>query len=197
MKISGRSKGIKRLMSTHVLVLMPICVGFNLVGGAIAGTLKLPFFLDVIGTILAAVMAGPLVGGVVGLLTNVFLALMVNPVNLPYGAVSVSVGVVTGLFGKRGFFKPRGLVVIWLVVSLISAIVTSLVTVYLFGGATGATGTSVITAGLITVMKNIWQGVLTAAIVQNLVDRGISLVMAYLIIKKIPPRFLQQLGNGL
>lgn len=196
MKISGFSTGFKQLGRTVVLVLIPICVGVNLVGGFIASSLKLPFFLDVIGTMLAAVMMGPIAGGLVGLLTNIFLAISVNPVNLPYATVSISVGILTGLLAKR-FFKPKGLVVIWLVVSLISALITSLVTVYLFGGATGATGASLITAGLITLMENIWRGVLTAALIQNLVDRGLSLVVAFVIIRKIPPRFLQQFGQRL
>ena len=65
-------QGLKAQFSTKSLVLIPIAVGINLIGGTLASTLKLPLFLDMIGTILSAALAGPWVAALVGFLTNIF-----------------------------------------------------------------------------------------------------------------------------
>ena len=95
-------EGIKAQFSTKCLVLIPIAVGINLIGGTLCSALKLPLFLDMIGTIVVACLSGPWVAALTGLLTNLFLALVANPVYLPYAAVSVLCGLVVGYMVKAG-----------------------------------------------------------------------------------------------
>ena len=160
--------GIKAEFSTKALVLIPICAGINLVGGAIAAGLKLPVFLDMIGTVVAAALAGPWVAATVGLITNIFLALVSNPVYLPYAAVSILVALVTGYMIRAGFFKSIwGVVLTCLAATAVSVVSASTVTVFVFGGATGATGSSAVTAGLIATMGSIWKGVITSALIET------------------------------
>lgn len=190
---TGFIGGIKAEFSTMALVLIPICAGINLVGGSIAAALKLPLFFDLIGTVLAAALAGAWVAAMVGLLTNVFLALVSNPIYLPYALVGIIVGLVTGYMIKAGFFKNVWKMIITsLVATAISVVVASSITVFVFGGATGATGSSIITAGLVATMGSIWQGVLTSALINNLIDRGIAFIIAYMVLKKIPKSFVSK-----
>ena len=42
-------EGLKAQFSTKSLVLIPIAVGINLIGGTLCSALKLPLFLDMIG----------------------------------------------------------------------------------------------------------------------------------------------------
>ena len=185
--------GIKAEFSTKALVLIPICAGINLVGGAIAAGLKLPVFLDMIGTVVAAALAGPWVAATVGLITNIFLALVSNPVYLPYAAVSILVALVTGYMIRAGSFKSIwGVVLTCLAATAVSVVSASTVTVFVFGGATGATGSSAVTAGLIATMGSIWKGVITSALIENLIDRAIAFAVAYIILKRIPKRFISQ-----
>jgi energy-coupling factor transport system substrate-specific component len=44
--------------TTRAWVLIPVGVGINFVGGTLVTVLKLPIFLDTIGTILVALLAG-------------------------------------------------------------------------------------------------------------------------------------------
>jgi energy-coupling factor transport system substrate-specific component len=184
---------LKAQFSTKSLVLIPLAVGINLIGGTLCSTLKLPLFMDMIGTILAACLAGPWVAALVGLLTNVFLALVSNPVYLPYSLVSIGCGLVTGYMVKAGLFKKIwGVILTWLACTLVSVVIASTITVVLFGGATGITGTSVLTATLIAASKKIVQSVVASSFIENLVDRGIAFIVAYVLLKKIPRRFLSQ-----
>ena len=185
--------GIKEQFETKALVLIPIAVGINLVGGTLCSTLKLPLFLDMIGTIVIACLSGPWVAALTGLLTNVFLAMVANPVNLPYAVVSVLCGLVVGYMVKVGLFKKWwGAVLVWLVLTLVNAVSASLITTFVFGGATGINGTSVLTAAFAVIMKDIFTSVFSSAIIENFIDKGIAVLVAYLIIQKIPKRFLSQ-----
>lgn len=189
-------EGLKAQFSTKSLVLIPIAVGINLIGGTLCSTLKLPLFLDMIGTIVIACLSGPWVSALCGLLTNVFLALVANPVNLPYAIVSILCGLVTGYMVKAGLFKKLwGVILTWLACTLTNAISASMITTFVFGGATGATGTSVFTAGLIAATQNIIASVFTSAILENLIDKGIAFIIAYAIVRKIPRRFLSQYAS--
>lgn len=186
-------EGLKAQFSTKSLVLIPIAVGINLIGGTLCSALKLPLFMDMIGTILSACLAGPWVAALVGLLTNIFLALVSNPVYLPYSLVSICCGLVTGYMVKAGLFKKVwGVVLTWLACTLVSVIIASTITILVFGGATGVTGTSVITATLIAASKKIVESVFASSFIENLVDRGIAFLIAYILLKKIPKRFLSQ-----
>ena len=147
---------LKMQFSTKSLVLIPIAVGINLIGGTLCSALKLPLFLDMIGTIVIACLSGPWVAALCGLLTNLFLALVANPVYLPYALVSVLCGLVTGYMVKAGLFKKIwGVILTWLVCTLVNVISASCITIFVFGGATGVTGTSVLTATLLAATKNI------------------------------------------
>ena len=63
-------EGIKAQFSTKCLVLIHFAVGINLIGGTLCSALKLPLFLDMIGTIVVACLSGPWVAALTGLLTN-------------------------------------------------------------------------------------------------------------------------------
>lgn len=186
-------EGLKAQFSTKALVLIPIAVGINLIGGTLCATLKLPLFMDMIGTIIAAVLAGPWVAALVGLLTNIFLAIVSNPVYLPYALVSIGSGLVTGYMVRAGSFKKVwGVILTWLACTVVSVIIASTITIVLFGGATGVTGSSVLTATLIAATKEIVGSVFASSMIENLIDRGIAFLIAYLLVKKIPSRFLSQ-----
>lgn len=187
------TEGLKAQFSTKSLVLIPIAVGINLIGGALCASLKLPLFMDMIGTILAACLAGPWVAALVGLLTNLFLALISNPVYLPYSLVSIGCGLVTGYMVRAGLFrKVWGIIATWLACTFVSVILSSTITILVFGGATGVTGSSVITATLIAATQEIAKSVFASSFIENLIDRGIAFLIAYILIKKIPRRFMSQ-----
>lgn len=186
-------EGLKAQFSTKSLVLIPIAVGINLIGGTLCSALKLPLFLDMIGTIVIACLSGPWVSALCGLLTNIFLALVANPVYLPYSVVSILCGLVTGYMVKAGLFKKIwGAVLTWLACTLTNVVTASAITILVYGGATGVTGSSVLTATLIAATKDIVTSVLSSSMIENLVDKGIAFLIAFIIVKKIPKRFLSQ-----
>jgi large-conductance mechanosensitive channel len=92
---------------------MPVAMALNIVlGTAVASALKVPIYLDSMGTILVAALAGPLAGAVTGLLSNlVWTYLAPPPFGSPYAApfaiVAVVIGLMAGTFARLGWLRPR------------------------------------------------------------------------------------------
>lgn len=192
------SSSIRLKSATKSLVLIPIAVGINLIGGTLCSTLKLPLFLDMIGTIIIACLSGPWTAALCGLLTNLFLAVVANPVYIPYSLVSMLCGLVTGYLVKLGLFRNKfGVVVTWLVCTLTNTISASLITIFVYGGATGVNSTSIVTATLLATTKQLFLSVFSSAMLENLIDKAIVFVIAYLLIQKIPKKFLSQYSYSL
>ena len=63
-------------LSSYNLAFMVICIAINMVAGQAVSMLKLPIFLDSIGTVLCAILAGPWMAVATGLLTNLLWGLL-------------------------------------------------------------------------------------------------------------------------
>ena len=110
---TGGFASIASQFDTRTIVLMPIAVAINIILGAtVANALKLPIYLDSIGTILVGALAGPVAGALTGFLTNILWTYVVPPPfqNGPAAAfaiVAVVIGVIAGLAGRAGWLRPR------------------------------------------------------------------------------------------
>jgi len=108
-----RLDSISRQFDTRTLVLMPVAMALNIVlGTAVASALKIPIYLDSIGTILVAVLAGPLAGAATGFLSNVIWTYLApppfgSPFAVPFAVVAVVVGLLAGTFARWGWLRPR------------------------------------------------------------------------------------------
>ena len=60
----------KTKLSTASLVLIPACIGINYLGKLFASVLKLPLWLDSIGTCIGGALGGPIIGAICGAANN-------------------------------------------------------------------------------------------------------------------------------
>jgi len=195
MEESTKKYSIKSDFSLLAMLLIPIAVAVNFVGGQLAINLKLPFYLDTIGTILVAMLCGPWVGAVAGLVTNLVLGIS-DPIYFPYAIVNIALGLVTGFLARNKFFSTWWKWVISIIcMSLISILTAAPITVLMFGGMTGS-GTSLITATMLATGANIWQAVISTELIFTALDRIISILLTYLVIRVIPSRTLVKYSCG-
>jgi len=108
-----RLDSITRQFDTRTLVLMPVAMALNIVlGTAVASALKIPIYLDSIGTILVAALAGPLAGAATGFLSMIIWTYLApppfgSPFAVPFAVVAVVVGLMAGTFARWGWLRPR------------------------------------------------------------------------------------------
>jgi energy-coupling factor transport system substrate-specific component len=97
--------------STRVIVLMPVAIAINIVLGAtVQQALKLPIYLDSIGTILVGVLAGPIPGALTGILSNVlwqYLPGIGGGTIGPFAVTAGVIGLMAGLWGYLGVYRSR------------------------------------------------------------------------------------------
>jgi hypothetical protein len=108
-----RLDSIASQFDTRTIVLMPVAIAINIVLGAtVANALKIPIYLDSIGTILVGVLAGPLAGALTGFLSNLLWTYVLPPPfqNGPAAAfaiVAAVIGLIAGFVGRAGWLRPR------------------------------------------------------------------------------------------
>lgn len=169
-----------------VVTIIPVGIGINIIGGLLAQTLKLPIFLDSIGTILSAVMLGPWLGALTGLLSNVIQGLFTDPINIPFGIVNAVIGLVVGYLAlKRGFEDYVTPLLAGLILAILAPIIGTPIAVYLFGGVTGG-GVDLLYALLLNSGNEIFTSAFLARVPANLVDKLISAYLIMVIIRKLP-----------
>jgi hypothetical protein len=102
---------LSRQFSTRVIVLMPVAIAINIVlGYTVQTVLKLPIYLDSIGTILVGVLAGPLAGALTGILSNLIwqYAPGIGGGTIgPFAVVAGVIGLLAGLWGYLGVYRSR------------------------------------------------------------------------------------------
>lgn len=176
-------------------LLIPVAVAINIVGFQLCQLLRLPIFLDSIGTILAGAVAGPWVGATVGLLTNAINGIF-NPVYFAYAPTSIVVGIAAGLLARRGYFtRLWKLIVSGITILLLATIFSGTITAIVFGGATGGTG-SIITGTLLAAGNNIITAVFSVQVFQEIADKMISVFVVWGVIKGMSARYLSKLKYG-
>ncbi|MBC7878877.1 MAG: ECF transporter S component [Anaerolineales bacterium] len=179
---------IKSNFTTQTWVLIPIAIAINVAIGQLVLVLKLPVFLDSIGTVLVAVLCGPWAGALTGALSNVIWGIAFDPGAFPWWPVAFFIGFMAGKMAEWGFFKSWWKVVVTgIVIALTAAIISTPISVYLFGGIT-ASGSSFITAYLLQTGQGIWSAVVSTAFLTEPVDKITTAMLAFAIIQGLPKR---------
>ena len=134
----GILNAFKVRMNTLAIVLIPVCIAIDWAGHAVASTLKLPLFLDSIGTVLGGLLAGPWVGGIAGLITNFISSGTVDPIAAPYSIISLAIGIAAGIGGYYGWQKTwPGRIALYVLIVLVASIISTPINIGLYQGGSG------------------------------------------------------------
>lgn len=185
------STRVKQDFNTVSLVMIPVAIAINIAVGQLVYSLKIPLYLDSIGTVLVGVLAGPWAGALTGLLSNLIWGLSgLNVTYAPFAAVAAVIGLLAGLFSEAGWLRAWWKVVLaGLITGIVAAAVSAPISAYVFGGVTGA-GTDVVVA----IFRSFGFGILPAAFAQGVssdpLDKAVTYVVVWLIVRALPDRFV-------
>ena len=184
----GFSEHLKKDFSTFTWVLIAVAIVLNIAIGQLVSLLKLPIFLDSIGTVLVGVVAGPWAGGLTGLFTNLIWGLISSPVAAAFAPVAMVIGIVAGLCARYGLFKNWWLAVVaGVIITVFNAIVAVPIRLYMFGGITGS-GADFITAYMLALGRDLFGAVAVTVFTSNLLDKVVTAVLAWGVVKALPER---------
>ncbi len=180
---------LRQDFSTLTLVLIPVAIAINIAIGQLIVTLQIPIYLDSIGTVLVAVLAGPWAGLVTGGLTNLIWGLSgINPAYTPYAIVAAIIGLLAGWFANLGWFKSAAKVAIaGLITGVVAAASSAPITALVYGGVTG-TATDVIVGLLQSAGASVFGAAFGQGLVSDPLDKLATFVVAWAIIRALPMR---------
>jgi len=176
----------RRLPLTYVVAVIPVAAALNIVGGYINTVLRLPIFLDMIGTMVTAVILGPWWGALVGAITNIVNSFISGPISLPFAVVNVAGGLVWGYANMWGWMKKTwSFFLVNVLVATVSSLFAVPIYVFVFGGATGHFA-DVMTAAFLAMGQNLIVSVFSSNILVSLADKIISGFVGLAIIEALP-----------
>lgn len=167
------------------IILFSLFLNFS--GSFVTSYFELPLFLDAPGTILSAVMIGPWVGGLVGLVTNILKGLFHMTHSIPFGLVNFGIGIIAGYMTiyLKGYQRPVTPLLVGITTAIASAIMAAPIATYMFGGIT-AHGIDKFVVALIDSGQSVLSSAFWGRIPNSLVDKIISAYMVFLIVKVWP-----------
>ena len=148
-----------------------------------------PLYLDNVGTLLAAVLGGYLPGIVVGYLNNI-INMQGNPGNAYYVVLSTMIAAAGAYLGQKGCFKKIGKAIATIpLFAFIGGVLGSILTYLLYGygmgeGISAPFARTLLEKGIF----NVFWAQMTSDVVIDLIDKGITVILVFIILKLIPER---------
>ncbi|MDE7504348.1 ECF transporter S component, partial [Streptococcus agalactiae] len=161
----------------RLISFISIAIAINLIGANLALFLRLPIYLDTIGTLLIAVILGPWYAASTAFLSALINWMTTDIFSLYYSPVAIVVAIITGILIKRNC-KPSSLLWKSLIISLPGTIIASVITVILFKGITSS-GSSIIAQFLHGIGLDMTSSLILVQVGTDYIDRLISLILVF------------------
>ncbi len=188
--MSNRSMWSLKL-STAAIALIPAAIGINYLGKLVAGLLKLPLWLDSIGTVLSAMLAGPIIGALSGIINNIIYGVTADPISTVYAITSGVIGLIVGVMAYKGWLKNfKTVIVVGLVVGLAAAVISTPLNLIFWGGQTGNVWGDAFYAFLVSNDVPVWLASFGDSVIVDVPDKLATVIVSYLIFKGLPNNFI-------
>lgn len=184
------------LASNQTLALIPLGIALNLALGTIVHTLKLPVYVDAVGTIVVTLIAGLRAGVITGVISFLLGGILTNPVLPWFSATQAAIAIYVHFTAKRGWFRSISrTIAVGIGLGVVAAVVSAPVIVYLFGGVTGS-GASLIVAFLLASGKSVIKSVVLSGLAAEPLDKTIQCLLAGWLLRGLPQTLLQRFRSG-
>ena len=162
-----------RKINAYQICLVAMAVGINIAGGQIALLLRLPIYLDSIGTILTGALLGPWFGMIPNFLSGIFMGMTSDIYSLYFAPVGMITGFVSGLLLHRRSFSKCRVFLVSMGITLPGTIVSSVINAALFGGITSS-GSTVLVQLLSRTPLGLTGSIFAVQILTDYLDRCLS-----------------------
>lgn len=186
----------KRDRFRQELALVPIGIALNLAIGTLVHALKLPVYVDAVGTIAVTLLVGVRAGIVVGVLSFLVGGALTNPVLPWFCGTQAAIAIYTHLVARRGWFGATYKTVLaGIGLGVVAGAVSAPVIAILFGGVTGS-GASLVVAVLLKAGQGLYKSVLLSGLASEPLDKTIQCLLAVWLLRGLPQRLLRRFHGG-
>lgn len=189
----------KTKLNAACIVLIPACIGINYLGKLFASVLKLPLWLDSIGTCIGAVLGGPIIGGICGAANNLIYGFTTgDSITLVYALTSLGIGVAVGIMARLGRMKKlSGAVLTACVAGFVAVHISTPLNILFWGGTTGNLWGDAVFAWSQASGLPVALGSFLDEVIVDVPDKLITLLIVFAIIKGLPKKLtsLYEMGD--
>ena len=176
----------KTKLDTASLVLIPACIGINYLGKLFASVLKLPLWLDAIGTCIGGALGGPIIGAANNLIYGFTTG---DSITLVYALTSLGIGLAVGIMARLGKMENAGGAILTAVVAgLVAVCVSTPLNVLFWGGTTGNVWGDALFAATQAANMPVALGSLLDEVVVDVPDKIITILIVFAILKGLPKK---------
>jgi energy-coupling factor transport system substrate-specific component len=197
------------MLTTPRLIAIALCAALNFSIGSIVYLIKLPIYLDSIGTILCALLLYPdrraafICAWISGALSLVLSGLLINPFVPWFEMTDVAIALFSAFVIATGAetFRARPLrplaftsktLSFGISTGIIAALVSAPVVVYLFGGVTGS-GSSFVVAFFLKTGQQLLSAAILSGLTAEPIDKTLQVLFAALLFRATPNDFIAML----
>ena len=189
----------KTKLNAACIVLIPACIGINYLGKLFASVLKLPLWLDSIGTCIGAVLGGPIIGGICGAANNLIYGFTTgDSITLVYALTSLGIGIAVGIMARIGRMKKlSGAVLTACVAGFVAVLISTPLNILFWGGTTGNLWGDAVFAWSQASGLPVALGSFLDEVIVDVPDKLITLLIVFAIIKGLPKKLtsLYEMGD--
>ncbi|GLB25059.1 membrane protein [Lacrimispora xylanolytica] len=169
-------------------VLIPACIGINYLGKLFASVLKLPLWLDSIGTCIGGILGGPVIGGICGAANNLIFGFTTgDSITLVYALTSLGIGAAAGIMARLGHMKSLpGALLTACVTGLTAVVISTPLNIIFWGGTTGNIWGDAVFAWSQASGLPVFLGSFLDEVVVDVPDKFITLLIVFAIVKGLP-----------
>ena len=198
------------MLTTPRLIVIALCAALNFSIGTIVYLVKLPIYLDSIGTILCALLLAAdrkvafVCACLAGMLGLIVTGLLINPFLPWFAATVIAIALVSAALTSRAvaIFRARpmqtpafaGRVLLYgIITGLVAGVVSAPVVAYLFGGVTGS-GSALVVGIFLKAGQQLLEAALSSGVLLDPIDKTLQVLLAALLYRATPGDFIALLA---
>jgi energy-coupling factor transport system substrate-specific component len=200
------------MLTTPRLIAIALCAALNFSIGSIVYLIKLPIYLDSIGTILCALLLYPdrraafICAWISGALSLILSGLLINPFVPWFELTDVAIALFSAFVIATGTktFRARPIhpftftttiLLFGISTGIIAALVSAPVVVYLFGGVTGS-GSAFVVAFFLKTGRQLLSAAILSGLTAEPIDKTLQVLIAALLFRATPKDFIVMLRSS-
>ncbi len=165
------------------------CVFINFIGSFITNSLDLPVYMDLIGTMIAAMLGGSIPGILVGLISPLITTVTSDPMAISYTMLNVLIAVVTVWFYDNDWLRNlKGIAMKIIVDAFIGGVLGGVITWVMYGFQSEARSSALVEM-LYGLGISAFAAELLAGFIVDLLDKLISVAIAISMVIILPDNF--------
>jgi energy-coupling factor transport system substrate-specific component len=190
--VMGITEYFQKNITPPVFSLMTVGVAVNLGMGQVVALLKIPLYLDSLGTVVVAALCGIFPAIITGIISNLLASALFSPAMMFFIPTMLVIAILAGIFTRGGFFlRWWKSIFAGIIVGISAALVSAPISAYLFGGITLA-GTDFIVLYFRATGQELLRAVLYQGLASDPIDKGITFLFAYAILSRMPRNLIMR-----